>query len=105
MLSSGAPERMPLEEGNTRMMDLFSGLVLIALIGGGFLIVRRLFERRNTMNPPMGMPWQQGYSPADEYERSFNPNAGYDGPRYGWPMYGPQYGDARYGRAPYGPGY
>jgi hypothetical protein len=87
------------------MMDLFTGLVLIALIGGGFLIVRRMFERRNTMNPPMGMPWQQGYGPADEYERSFNPNAGYDGPRYGRPMYGPQYGDARYGRAPYGPGY
>jgi hypothetical protein len=87
------------------MMDLFTGLVLIALIGGGFLIVRRLFERRNTMNPPMGMPWQQGYGPGDEYDRSFNPNAGYDGPRYGRPMYGPQYGDARYGRAAYGPGY
>jgi hypothetical protein len=40
------------------MIDVFTGLLLLALIGGGFLIFRRLFDRRDTMNPSMEMPWQ-----------------------------------------------
>jgi hypothetical protein len=87
------------------MIDLFTGLILLALIGGGFLILRRLLDRRNRMNPPMGMPWQQEYGPKDEYGRSFDPNQSYDSPGYGRPMYGPGYGNPGYGRPAYGPGY
>src|SRR2546430_458056 len=87
------------------MIEVFTGLLLVALIGGGFLIARRLFDRRNTMDPPMEMPWQQSYGPRDEYGRSFQPNPGYDGPAYGRPMYGPGYGNPGYGRPVYGPGY
>ncbi len=49
------------------MIDVFTGLLLVALIGGGFLIARRLFDRRNMMNPPMEMPWQSEYGPRDDY--------------------------------------
>jgi hypothetical protein len=97
------------------MIDVFTGLILLALIGGGILIARRLFGQRHMMNPPMGMPWQQEYGPRDEYDRSFHPNSGYDGPgygrpgygypRYGRPGYGPGYDPAGYGRQMYGPGY
>jgi hypothetical protein len=97
------------------MIDVFTGLVLLALIGGGLLLVSRLFRRGNRMNPPMGMPWQQEYGPRDEYDRGFHPNSSYDGPGYGRPMYGPGYGrpgtygpgydPAGYGRPMYGPGY
>ena len=73
------------------MIDPFIGLLLLALIGGGFLILRRLLDRRNRMNPPMGMPWQQEYGPKDEYGRSFDPNQSYDPAGYGRPMYGPAY--------------
>jgi hypothetical protein len=87
------------------MIDPFIGLLLLALIGGGFLIFRRLLDRRNRMNPPMGMPWQQEDGPKDEYGRSFDPNQSYDHPGYGRPMYGPGYGNPGYGRPAYGPGY
>jgi hypothetical protein len=89
------------------MLDVFTGLILLALIGGGFLVLRRLFDRRNTITPPMGMPWQQEYEdrPRDDYGRSFNPNPGYDSPGYGRPMYGPRYGNAGYRRPGYDPGY
>src|SRR5437868_2967867 len=87
------------------MIDVFTGLLLLALIGGGFLIFRRLLDRRDTMNPPMEMPWQQEYGPRDDYGRSVHPIQSYDGPGYGRPMYGPGYGDPRYGRPAYGPGY
>ena len=73
------------------MIDVFTGLLLLALIGGGFLIFRRLLDRRDTMNPPMEMPWQQEYGPRDDYGRSIHPIQSYDGPGYGRPMYGPGY--------------
>jgi hypothetical protein len=50
-----------------KMIDVFTGLLLVALIGGGFLIARRLFDRRNLMNPPMEMPWQSEYGPRHDY--------------------------------------
>jgi hypothetical protein len=87
------------------MIDVFTGLLLVALIGGGFLIARRLFDRRNMMNRPMEMPWQSEYGPRDDYSQSIPPDQGYDGPGYGRPMYGPGYGDPPYGRPMYGPGY
>ena len=64
------------------MIDVFTGLLLVALIGGGFLLARRLFERRNMMAPPMEMPWQSEYDPKDDYGRSVPPNRSYDGPGY-----------------------
>jgi hypothetical protein len=88
-----------------QMIDVFTGLLLVALIGGGFLIFRRLFDRRNMMNPPMEMPWQSEYGPKDDSGRSVHPNRGDDGPGYGRPMYGPRYGDPRDYRPAYGPGY
>ena len=87
------------------MIDVFTGLLLVALIGGGFLLARRLFERRNMMDPPVEMPWQSEYGPKDDYGRSVPPNRSYDGPGYGRPLYGPGYGDPRYSRPAYGPGY
>jgi len=81
----------PNVEGDMKMIDVFTGLLLVALIGGGFLIARRLFDRRNMMNPPMEMPWQSQYGPRDDYGRNVPPNQGYDGPGYGRPMYGPGY--------------
>jgi len=91
--------------GDMNMIDVFTGLLLLALIGGGFLVFRHFLDRRKTMNPPMGMPWQQEYGPTDDYGRSFNPNQSYDGPGYAKPMYGPGYGNPRYGRPAYGPDY
>ncbi|MFL5659133.1 MAG: hypothetical protein ACJ8CB_33735 [Ktedonobacteraceae bacterium] len=87
------------------MIEVFTGLLLVALIGGGFLLARRLFARRNMMNAPMEMPWQSGYGPRDDYDRNVPPDQGYDGPGYNRPMYGPGYGDPRYSRSAYGPGY
>jgi hypothetical protein len=78
----------PKVEGDMQMFDVFTGLLLVALIGGGFMIARRLFDRRHRMNPPMEMPWQSEY-----------------GPGYGRPMYGPDYGEPRHSRPAYGPGY
>jgi hypothetical protein len=60
-----------------KMIDVFTGLLLVALIGGGFLLARRLFERRNMMNPPMEMPWQSEYGSRDDYGQSIHPNQGY----------------------------
>jgi hypothetical protein len=93
------------KEGEMKMIDVFTGLLLVALIGGGFLLARRLFERRNMMNPPMEMPWQSGYGPRDDYGQRIPPDQGFDGPRYGRPMYGPGYGDPRYRRPVYAPSY
>ena len=92
------------------MIDVFTGLLLVALIGGGFLIARRLFDRRNMMNPPMEMPWQSRYGPRDDYGQGVPPYQSYDGPgygdpRYSRPVYGPGYDSAGYGRPMYGPGY
>jgi hypothetical protein len=95
----------PNVEGDKKMIDVFTGLLLVALIGGGFLIARRLVDRRNMMNRPMEMPWQSGYGPRDDYGQSIPPDQGYDGPGYGRPMYGPGYGDPRSRRPAYGPGY
>lgn len=39
------------------MIDVFTGLVLLALIGGGFLVLHRLLDRRSMKTPPMGMPY------------------------------------------------
>jgi hypothetical protein len=91
--------------GDRKMIDVFTGLLLVALIVGGFLLARHLFKRRDMMNPPMELPWQSGYGPKDDYGRSVPPNRSYDGPGYNRPMYGPGYGDPRYGRPAYGPGY
>ncbi len=85
------------------MLDVFMVLILLALVGGGFLVVRRLFTARQTMYPPMEMPWQGPYSPKDDYGRSFYPREGYDEPEY--QSYGPRDGEQRYGRPAYGPGY
>jgi hypothetical protein len=74
------------------MIDVFTGLLLVALIGGGFLLARRLFDRRDMMDPPMEMPWQSQYGPGDDYGQSIPPNQSYDGPGYGRPMNGPGYG-------------
>ena len=71
------------------MIDVFTGLLLVALIGGGFLLARRLFARRNMMNAPMEMPWQSEYGPRDDYDRNVPPDQRYDGPGYGRPMYAP----------------
>lgn len=89
------------------MIDVFTGLLLVALIAGGFLIARHLIRRRNMMNRPMEMPWQAGYRPGDGYGQSIPPGQGYDGPGYSRPMYsyGPGYGDPRYRRPAYGPDY
>jgi len=87
------------------MIEVFTGLLLVALIGGGFLLARRLFERRDMMNPPMDMSWQAPYGPGDNYGQSIPPNQRYDGPGYGRPMYGSGYGNPRYSRPAYGPGY
>jgi hypothetical protein len=81
----------PTLEGDKKMMDVFTGLLLVALIGGGFLIARRLFERRNMMNRPIEMPWQSEYGPRDDYGQSIPADQGYDDPGYGRPMYGPGY--------------
>jgi hypothetical protein len=88
-----------------KMIDVFTGLLLVALIGGGFLIARRLFDRRNLMNPPMEMPWQSEYGPRHDYGQGVPPYQSYDGPGYGRPMYGPGYGDPRYSRPAYGSRY
>src|SRR6266704_531952 len=82
----------PNVEGDMKMIDVFTGLLLVALIGGGFLLARHLFDRRNMMNPPMEMPWQSEYGPRDDYGRNVPPNQGYDGSGYGRPMYGPGLG-------------
>jgi hypothetical protein len=97
----------PNGEGDKKMIEVFIGLLLVALIGGAFLLARRLFERRNMMNRPMEMPWQSGYRPGDDYGQGIPPDQGYDGPGYSRPMYGygPGYGDPRYSRPAYGPGY
>jgi hypothetical protein len=86
-------------EGDKKMIDVFTGLLLVALIGGGFLLARRLFDRRNMMNRPMEMRWQS------DYGQSIPPDQGYDSPGYGRPMYDPGYEDPRYRRPAYGPGY
>jgi hypothetical protein len=82
----------PKVEGDMQMFDVFTGLLLVALIGGGFLIARRLFDRRHRMNPPMEMPWQSEYGPGQHVP----PHQSYDGPGYD---------PAGYGRPMYGPGY
>lgn len=82
------------------MIDIFTMLMLLALVGGGFLIFRRFLNRHNMMNPPMEMPWQQEYGPKDEYGRRVQPYSGYDGPHYD-----PDYEGTRYGRSSYVPGY
>jgi hypothetical protein len=81
----------PHVEGAKKMIDVFTGLLLVALIAGGFLIARRFIDRRNMMNGPMEMPWQSGYDPRDDYDQGIPPDQGYDGPGYGRPMYGPGY--------------
>src|SRR5207237_10131604 len=78
----------PNVEGDMKMIDVFTGLLLVALIGGGFLIARRLFDRRNMMNPPMEMPWQSEYGPRDGYGQGVPPHQVYDGRDYGRPIYG-----------------
>jgi len=88
-----------------QMIDVFTGLLLVALIGGGFLIVRRLFDRRTMMNPPMEMPWQSEYGSKDDSGHRVHPNRSDDGTGYSRPMYGPRYGDPRDYRPAYGPGY
>src|SRR5437764_13204973 len=88
----------PHGEGDMKMIEVFTGLLLVALIGGGFLLARRLFERRDMMNPPMDMSWQAPYGPGDNYGQSIPPNQRYDGPGYGRPMYGSGYGNPRYSR-------
>jgi hypothetical protein len=89
----------PKGERDMHMIDVFAGILLMVLIGGGFLIARRPFDRRNLLNPPLEMPWRSEYGPRDEYGQSVPPNQG-----YGRPMYGPGYRDPRCGRPAYGPG-
>jgi hypothetical protein len=93
--------------GNKNMMDMFTVIIMLALIGGGFLVLHRLLERRKMMTSSMGMPWQREYEdgPRDEYGRGFNPNPGYDGSGYERPMYGPSYRNPEYESPTYGPGY
>lgn len=81
-------------------------VLLMALIGIGFFVLRRFSGQRNTMSPPMGTPWQERAGPKDEYGRSIDPDAGYDNQRYGRPPYsGSDYDPNGYsGRPMYGPG-
>lgn len=76
-------------------------LLLAALIIASFFVFRRFFERRNTMNSPMGIPWQERDGPKDEYGR-IDPNPGYGQPGYGRSSY---YDPNRYGGPMYGPDY
>ncbi len=79
--------------------------LLAALTGLSFFVFRRFSGQRNTMNPPMGMPWQERPGLKDEYGR-VDPDAGYGQPGYGRPpYYGPGYDPNGYGRPLYGPGY
>jgi hypothetical protein len=90
------------------MIDVFTGIILLALIGGGgFLVVRHLLERRKMMTPPLAMPGPQEDEdgPRDEYGRGCNPTPGSDGSGYGRSRYGPGSRAPEYGRPPYGPGY
>ena len=89
------------------MIDVFTGIILLALLGGGgFLVVRHLLERRQTMTPPLGMPGQQGEEedPRDAYGRGFTPTPGYDGSGYGRSMYGPGYLPPQTGMNPWAAG-
>jgi hypothetical protein len=97
---------IPNGEGDKNMIEVFTVLLLVALIGGGFLLARRLSDRRHMLKRPMEMPWQAGYRPGDGYGQGIPPYQG-DGPGYSRPMYGygPGYGDPRYSRPAYGPGY
>lgn len=87
------------------MIEVFTGLLLVALIGGGFLLARRLFDRRDMMYPPMERPWQPPSGPGDYYDQRVPPNQRYDGHGYGRPLYSHGYGEPRYGRPANGPGY
>src|SRR3989441_460727 len=75
-------------------------LLLAALTGLIFFVFRRSFGQRDTMNPSMGMPWQERPGPKDEYDR-VDPDPGYGRP----PYYGPGYDPNGYGGPMYGPGY
>jgi hypothetical protein len=48
------------------MLDVFMVLILLALVGGGFLVVRRLLTTRQPMYPTMEVPWQNPYGPKDD---------------------------------------
>ena len=85
------------------MIEVLTIATILALAGGGFLVIRRLMNGQQPMNPPMEMPWQSPYGPQDDYGRRFYPPEGYDEPEY--QKYGSRYGDQRYGRPVYGPGY
>jgi hypothetical protein len=85
------------------MIEMLTIFTLLALAGGGMLLIYSLTTRHWPMYPPMEMPWQGQYDLKDDYGRSFDPREGYDEPEY--QRYGPRYGDSRYGRPVYGPGY
>ena len=95
----------PLQSLNGALSNPLTWLLLLGLIGAGFFVFRRSFGQRNTMNPPMGMPWQERSGPKDEYGR-VDPDPAYGQPGYGRPpYYGPGSDPNGYGRPLYGPGY
>ena len=96
----------PLQSFGGALSNPLTWLLLFALIGVGFFVLRRSFGQRNMMNPPMGMPWQEKSGPKDEYGR-VDPDPGSGHPGYGRPpSYGPGYDPNGYsGRPMYGPGY
>ncbi len=95
----------PLQSLNGVLSNPLTWLLLLGLIGAGFFVFRRSFGQRNTMNLPMGMPWQERSGPKDEYGR-VDPDPGYGQPGYGRPpYYGPGSDPNGYGRTLYGPGY
>jgi hypothetical protein len=81
-------------------------LLLLALTGTSFFVLRRFSGQQNTMNPTMGMPWQERPGPKDEYGR-VDPDPGYGQSGYGRPPYSGSGYDPNgyYGRPMYGPGY
>jgi hypothetical protein len=90
----------PLQSVHGVLSNPLIWLLVLGLIGAGFFVVRHFSRQRKMMNPPLGMPWQQGYNPKDEYGR-IEPDPGYGRPPYDEHGYGPH----GYGRPLYGPGY
>jgi hypothetical protein len=96
----------PLQSFHGVLSNPLIWLLVLGLIGAGFFVVRHFARQRKMMNPPMAMPWQQGYNPKDEYGNNVDPDSGYDGRGYGRPSYyGPGYDPNGYGGPIYGPGY
>ncbi len=99
------------------MFDLLTLVIVLALVGGGFMLVRRFMTRHRPLYPPPPMyppmEMQDPYDPKDDYgRRSYPPGEGYDdseyqrfGSRYGRPVYDSGYNYRGYGRPMYGPGY